>query len=78
MLLRSMYDRALEPIPEAPTTGLRARIEALVGITVTGYRWQLENVGHRGRKLSSHPLTSSGDVLSLIIFEVRYGYCLLI
>ncbi|KAJ6585381.1 MFS general substrate transporter [Mycena capillaripes] len=29
----TMYDRALKPIPEPPTTGLRYRIETLVGIT---------------------------------------------
>lgn len=28
-----MYDRALKPIPEPPTTGLRYRIETLFGIT---------------------------------------------
>ncbi|KAJ7223386.1 MFS general substrate transporter [Mycena pura] len=37
----TMYDRGLKPIPEPPTTGLRYRVETLVGITgvkMTKYR----------------------------------------
>lgn len=33
MMLFRMYDRTVRPIPERPTTGLRYRIESLVGLT---------------------------------------------
>ena len=31
--LHSLYDRGLKPVPPRPTTGLRYRVETLLGIT---------------------------------------------
>ena len=65
-----MYDRTMKPIPEPPTTGLRYRIETLIGITgvkMAKYRTSL-----------LHGLLSLVDVLwrphvlGILMFEVRY------
>ncbi|KAF8340130.1 major facilitator superfamily domain-containing protein [Amanita rubescens] len=62
----TMYDRALKHIPEAPTTGLRARIETLVGIT--GYRMAKYRPSWKEAIWSPFDVVWRPHVLSLIIF----------
>ncbi|KAF8624996.1 hypothetical protein AX15_005625 [Amanita polypyramis BW_CC] len=63
----TMYDRTVKPIPEAPTTGIRSRIETLVGIT--GYRMSKYRVSWGKAIWSSFDVAWRPHILSLLIFE---------
>lgn len=63
-----MYDRTVKPIPERPTTGLRYRIETLIGITgvkMTKYRASWADAILAPFKLIWRP-----HLLLILIFEV--------
>lgn len=64
-----MYDRTIKPIPEPSTTGVRYRIETLIGITgvsMAKYRSSLL----RGL-LSLVNVLWRPHVLGILVFEVR-------
>ncbi|KAF8736129.1 hypothetical protein AX14_000851 [Amanita brunnescens Koide BX004] len=63
----TMYDRTIKPIPEAPTKGLRARVETLVGIT--GYRMAKYRSSWKEAIWSPFDVCWRPHVLSLLIFE---------
>lgn len=69
-----MYDRTVKPIPEAPTKGLRARIETLVGLT--GYRMAKYRSSWKEAIWSPFEVCWRPHVLSLLIFEVWDSYSL--
>lgn len=88
-----MYDRTVKPIPEPTTTGLRNRIENLLGIT--GLKMAKYRVSWAEAILSPFRLVWRPHLLMMLIFEVcaynsectydseftsalRFGYVLLI
>ncbi|KAF5380009.1 hypothetical protein D9615_006165 [Tricholomella constricta] len=69
----TLYDRTLKPVPPRPTTGLRYRIETLVGITgikMTKYRTKWVPA-----IMSQFQVIWRPHVLSILIFEgVLFGF----
>jgi hypothetical protein len=66
--LFSIYDRTLKPIPEPTTTGLRYRIETLIGIT--GSKMQKYRISWTESILAPLRLVWRPHLLMLLIFEV--------
>ncbi|KAF7348494.1 MFS general substrate transporter [Mycena venus] len=63
----TMYDRTVRPIPERPTTGLRYRIESLVGIT--GLKMQKYRMSWTEAIISPLNVIWRPHILGLLIFE---------
>ena len=68
-----MYDRTVKPIPVPSSTGLRYRIETLVGIT--GVRMQKYRISWTESILSPLTLVWRPHLLMVLIFEVRGDVC---
>ena len=64
----SIYDRTVKPIPEPTTTGLRYRIETLIGIT--GFKMQKYRVSWFESIVGPFRLVWRPHLLMLLIFEV--------
>jgi hypothetical protein len=63
-----MYDRTLKPIPQRPSTGMRYRIESLIGITgakMAKYRASWYEV-----IMSPFNIVWRPHLLSILVFEV--------
>ncbi|KAG6899941.1 hypothetical protein C0993_005063 [Termitomyces sp. T159_Od127] len=63
----TMYDRTLKPVPPRPTTGLRYRIETLLGIT--GVKMAKYRTTWTQAIVSSFQVVWRPHVLSILIFE---------
>ncbi len=63
-----MYDRTVKPIPEAQTTGLRYRIESLIGIT--GVKMAKYRISWTESILSPLNVVWRPHLLGILIFEV--------
>ncbi|KAF7348493.1 MFS general substrate transporter [Mycena venus] len=63
----TMYDRTVRPIPERPTTGLRYRIESLVGLT--GLKMQKYRISWAEAIISPLNVIWRPHILGLLIFE---------
>ncbi|KAJ6473840.1 MFS general substrate transporter [Mycena sanguinolenta] len=69
----TMYDRTVRPIPERPSTGLRYRIETLVGIT--GLKMQKYRVSWTEATLSPLNVVWRPHILGLLVFEAMlFGF----
>ncbi|KAF4616352.1 hypothetical protein D9613_008611 [Agrocybe pediades] len=69
----TMYDRTVKPIPEPKTTGLRYRIETLVGIT--GYKMQKYRISWYESVASPFRLVWRPHLLMILIFEAMvFGF----
>ncbi|GLB39339.1 putative MFS general substrate transporter [Lyophyllum shimeji] len=69
----TMYDRTLKPVPPRPTTGLRYRIETLVGIT--GYKMAKYRANWSTVLMSPLWVLTRPHALLIIIFEgVLFGF----
>ncbi|KAF8804778.1 MFS general substrate transporter [Phlegmacium glaucopus] len=69
----TMYDRTVRPIPEPTTTGLRYRIETLIGIT--GSKMQKYRVSWTESILSPLRIVWRPHLLMLLIFEAMlFGF----
>jgi len=66
--MNRMYDRTVEPIPEPTTTGLRNRIENLLGIT--GLKMAKYRVSWTEAIFSPFRLVWRPHLLMILIFEV--------
>lgn len=66
--LFSIYDRTVKPIPEPTTTGLRYRIETLIGIT--GFKMQKYRISWFESIFGPFRLVWRPHLLMLLIFEV--------
>jgi len=63
-----MYDRTVQPIPEAPTGGLRNRIETLIGLT--GAKMSKYRVSWAESILTPLNVVWRPHLLMVLIFEV--------
>ncbi|KAJ7473465.1 MFS general substrate transporter [Mycena latifolia] len=61
------YDRTVKPIPPRPSTGLRYRIESLVGLT--GLKMQKYRISWTEAIISPFNVTWRPHILSLLIYE---------
>ncbi|KAF7358628.1 MFS general substrate transporter [Mycena sanguinolenta] len=69
----TMYDRTVRPIPERPSTGLRYRIETLVGIT--GLKMQKYRVSWTEAIISPLNVVWRPHILGLLFFEAMlFGF----
>ena len=68
--LFSIYDRTVRPIPEPTTTGLRYRIETLIGIT--GSKMQKYRISWTESILNPFRLVWRPHLIMLLIFEVIF------
>ena len=68
--LFSIYDRTVRPIPEPTTTGLRYRIETLIGIT--GSKMQKYRISWTESILNPFRLVWRPHLIVLLIFEVIF------
>ncbi|KAF9026145.1 MFS general substrate transporter [Hymenopellis radicata] len=69
----TMYDRTVKPIPEAQTTGLRYRIESLVGIT--GVKMAKYRISWTESIISPLNVVWRPHLLAILIFEgVLFGF----
>jgi hypothetical protein len=69
----TMYDRTVRPIPEANMSGMRGRIEALIGIT--GYRMQKYRVSWTESIMSPLRLVWRPHLLLVLVFEAMlFGF----
>ncbi|KAF8918897.1 MFS general substrate transporter [Mucidula mucida] len=69
----TMYDRTVKPIPEAQTTGLRYRIESLIGIT--GVKMAKYRISWTESILSPLNVVWRPHLLGILIFEgVLFGF----
>ncbi|KAJ7054426.1 major facilitator superfamily domain-containing protein [Mycena amicta] len=69
----SMYDRNVRPIPEPPTTGLRYRIETLIG--VTGLKMQKYRVSWAEAIISPVNVVWRPHIFGLLLFEAMlFGF----
>lgn len=69
-----MYDRTLKPIPEPQTTGLRYRIETLIGIT--GIKMAKFRASWYEAIASPLRVLWRPHLLGMLLFEVRLIYAL--
>jgi hypothetical protein len=67
-MLFSMYDRTVKPIPEPTTTGLRYRIETLIGIT--GVKMQKYRMSWTQAILAPLNLVWRPHLILILVFEV--------
>ncbi|KAG6864327.1 hypothetical protein C0991_010447 [Blastosporella zonata] len=68
-----MYDRTLKPVPERPTTGLRYRIETLVGIT--GVKMAKYRTAWGDAATSTFRVIWRPHVITVLLFEgVIFGF----
>lgn len=63
-----MYDRTVRPIPERPTTGLRYRVETLIGLT--GVKMAKHRTSWFESVLSPFNVVWRPHLLMILIFEV--------
>ncbi|CAK5272185.1 unnamed protein product [Mycena citricolor] len=63
----TMYDRTVKPIPPRPTSGLRYRIETLVGIT--GYKMQQYRISWGEAIISPLNVIWRPHIFGLLVFE---------
>ncbi len=63
-----MYDRTVRPVPEPTTTGLRYRVETLIG--VTGWKMSKYRISWRESIISPLKVFSRPHLLIILIFEV--------
>jgi MFS family permease len=69
----TMYDRTCRPIPERPSTGLRYRIESLVGIT--GLKMQKYRISWTEAILSPLNVVWRPHLLGILVFEAMvFGF----
>ncbi|KAF7290370.1 MFS general substrate transporter [Mycena chlorophos] len=69
----TMYDRTVRPIPTRPTTGLRYRIETLVGLT--GLKMQKYRMSWTEAFLSPFNVVWRPHILSILVFEAMlFGF----
>ncbi|KAJ7885113.1 MFS general substrate transporter [Mycena olivaceomarginata] len=69
----TMYDRTVRPIPERPTTGLRYRIESLVGLT--GLKMQKYRISWTEAIISPLNVVWRPHILSILVFEAMlFGF----
>ncbi|KAF8172976.1 MFS general substrate transporter [Mycena galopus ATCC 62051] len=69
----TMYDRTYRPIPERPSTGLRYRIESLVGIT--GLKMQKYRISWTEAILSPLNVVWRPHLLGILVFEAMvFGF----
>jgi hypothetical protein len=69
----TIYDRTVRPIPEPTTTGLRYRVETLIGIT--GYKMQKFRSSWFESIFSPFRLVWRPHLLMLLIFEAMlFGF----
>ncbi|KAK0203629.1 MFS general substrate transporter [Desarmillaria ectypa] len=69
----TMYDRTVKPVPEPPTTGLRYRIETLIGIT--GIKMATYRVSWAESILSPINVVWRPHLLGALLFEgVLFGF----
>ncbi len=68
-----MYDRTVKPIPEPPTSGLRYRIETLVGLT--GIKMAKYRVSWTESILSPINVVWRPHLLGILLFEgILFGF----
>lgn len=63
-----MYDRTVKPIPEPSTTGLRYRIETLIGIT--GWNMSKYRISWAESIWSPFKVVWRPHLLMILVFEV--------
>ncbi|KAJ7201675.1 major facilitator superfamily domain-containing protein [Mycena pura] len=69
----TMYDRTVKPIPERPTTGLRYRIESLVGLT--GLKMQKYRISWSEAIISPLNVVWRPHILGILVFEaLLFGF----
>ncbi|KAF8962348.1 MFS general substrate transporter [Flammula alnicola] len=69
----TMYDRTVKPIPEPDTTGLRHRIETLIG--VTGWKMQKYRISWTESVTSPLRIVWRPHLLMLLVFEgMLFGF----
>ncbi|KAG6915345.1 hypothetical protein DXG01_012019 [Tephrocybe rancida] len=69
----TMYDRTLKPVPERPTSGLRYRVETLVGIT--GMKMAKYRTSWTAATTSTFRVIWRPHVISILLFEgVIFGF----
>lgn len=68
-----MYDRTIKPIPQRPSTGLRYRIETLVGIT--GIKMAKYRTSWYETILSPLNVVWRPHLLGILLFEVDSHIC---
>ncbi|KDR69466.1 hypothetical protein GALMADRAFT_160462 [Galerina marginata CBS 339.88] len=69
----TLYDRTLKPIPKPPTTGLRYRIETLIGIT--GFKMQKYRISWYESIMSPINLIWRPHLLMVMLFEgMLFGF----
>ena len=66
--LFSIYDRTVRPIPEPTTTGLRYRIETLIGIT--GFKMQKYRISWPESIVGPFSIVWRPHLLMVLVFEV--------
>ncbi|KAF9459116.1 MFS general substrate transporter [Collybia nuda] len=73
LMEETMYDRTLKPIPERPTTGLRYRVETLIGIT--GYKMAKYRTSWTPAIFSQFDVCWRPHVMAILIFEgMLFGF----
>jgi len=69
----TMYDRTVKPIPARPTTGLRYRIESLIGLT--GLKMAKYRISWTEAILSPFNVVWRPHILSILLFEaLLFGF----